>query len=491
MKELISLIDQLRNPNVVFLPGVDAEALRSRETTLMKLLALKVKLESGPSPDALSLPAPPPPHTYDLTHQIGGYLDRHLVFPLLEFLQNHDVYPKEEIIQGKLDLLAKTNMVDFAIDIYKDLHKVDEDPAEMIERRNQVLSRLSQLDSQAEPLLRVLAEEVDGVSLLSQLDSQNQFTMEHLAANYGVTPDALHAFYQFARFKYDCGFYSEAADYLKTFRRLNTDPDLNYSALWGELAAEILSQQWDAALEDLHNLRDCIESRTNSSQEDLLQQRIWLMHWSLFVFFNHPNGRHGIADLFFKEKYLNAIQVACPHLLRYLGTAVIANKRWRGVLNDLISVLKAEHNNYSDPITEFLECLYVDFDFDRAQQKLTQCETVLNNDFFLVACRTEFVETARLFIFETYCRIHSCIDLSMLSHKLGMDDALAERWIVNLIRNAKIDAKIDSAANQVVMGNPSTPIYQRIIDNTKDLCSRTHAVYQSLSSPHQIANTNA
>jgi hypothetical protein len=27
------------------------------------------------------------------------------------------------------------------------------------------------------------------------------------------------------------------------------------------------------------------------------------MHWSLFIFFNHENGRNGIIDLFFSERY--------------------------------------------------------------------------------------------------------------------------------------------------------------------------------------------
>ena len=31
---------------------------------------------------------------------------------------------------------------------------------------------------------------------------------------------------------------------------------------------------------------------------------------------------------------------------------------------------------YRDPITEFVECLYVKFDFDMAQQKLVECEKV-------------------------------------------------------------------------------------------------------------------
>ena len=35
-----------------------------------------------------------------------------------------------------------------------------------------------------------------------------------------------------------------------------------------------------------------------------------------------------------------------------------------------------ESYTYKDPITEFVECLYVHFDFDGAQQKLRECETV-------------------------------------------------------------------------------------------------------------------
>ncbi len=45
-------------------------------------------------------------------------------------------------------------------------------------------------------------------------------------------------------------------------------------------------------------------------------------------------------------------------------------------------------------------------------------------------------------IFETFCRIHQCISISMLAEKLNMTPEEAERWIVNLIRNAKLDAKV-------------------------------------------------
>lgn len=46
------------------------------------------------------------------------------------------------------------------------------------------------------------------------------------------------------------------------------------------------------------------------------------------------------------------------------------------------------------------------YDFDGAQQKLAECESVLDNDYFLTAIKAEFLESARLFMFENYCRIH-------------------------------------------------------------------------------------
>lgn len=141
------------------------------------------------------------------------------------------------------------------------------------------------------------------------------------------------------------------------------------------------------------------------------------------------------------------------------ATAVITNKRRRNVLKDLVKVLQQETYTYRDPITEFLEDLYVNFDFEAAQVKLRLCERVLVNDFFLVACRDEFMENARLCIFETYCRIHQKIDIAMLAEKLNMDQQAAERWIVNLIRNARLDAKIDSAANHVIMGTQTPSVY--------------------------------
>lgn len=48
-----------------------------------------------------------------------------------------------------------------------------------------------------------------------------------------------------------------------------------------------------------------------------------------------------------------------------------------------------------------------------------------------------------------------CSFLSMLADKLNMTPEEAERWIVNLIRNARLDAKIDSKLVRIYMHEPT------------------------------------
>lgn len=43
----------------------------------------------------------------------------------------------------------------------------------------------------------------------------------------------------------------------------STNPDRNFSALWGKFAAEILMQNWDAALEDMTRLRELIDAKVS------------------------------------------------------------------------------------------------------------------------------------------------------------------------------------------------------------------------------------
>ncbi|KAJ6864371.1 eukaryotic translation initiation factor 3 subunit E-like [Populus alba x Populus x berolinensis] len=433
--------------------------------------------------------------TYDLTLRIAPNLDRHLVFPLLEFLQESQLYPDEQILKAKIELLNKTNMVDYAMDIHKSLYRTEEVPQDMIDRRAEVVARLKALEEAAAPLVEFL----QNASAMQELRADKQYNLQMLHDRYQIGQEQIEALYQYAKFQFECGNYSGAADYLYQYRGLCNNSERSLSALWGKMAAEILMQNWDIALEELNRLKEIIDSKSFSSPLNQVQSRIWLMHWSLFIFFNNDNGRTQIIDLFNQDKYLNAIQTNAPHLLRYLATAFIVNKRRRPQFKDFIKVIQQEQHSYKDPITEFLACVYVNYDFDEAQKKMKECEEVILNDPFLgkrledgnfsnVLLRDEFLENARLFIFETYCRIHQRIDIGVLAEKLNLNFEEAERWIVNLIRNSKLDAKIDSESGTVIM-EPSHPnVYEQLIDHTKALSGRTSkSVSQILEHAHAQA----
>ncbi|KAJ8461188.1 hypothetical protein OPV22_034114 [Ensete ventricosum] len=400
---------------------------------------------------------------YDLTSRIAPHLDRHLVFPLLEFLQERELYADDEILKAKIQLLSQTNMVDYAMDIHKALYHTEDVPQDMVGRRVEVVARLKSLEESAAPLISFL----QNASLVQELRPDKQYNIQMLHDRFQIGADQIEALYQYAKFQFEC---------------------------------EILMQNWDTALEELNRLKEIIDSKSFASPLNQLQNRIWLMHWSLFIFFNHENGRNGIIDLFFQDRYLNAIQTNAHHLLRYVATAVIVNKRRRNMLKELVKVIQQEQHSYKDPITEFLECLYVNYDFDGAQMKLKECEQVILNDPFLgkrvedsnfatVPLRDEFLENARLFVFETYCRIHRCIDISVLAEKLNLnmsyDEALL--WITNLIRNSKLEAKIDAVLGTVTMPIVHQNVHEQIIEAMKNLNMRTYLLAKNIVEPAQAA----
>ena len=371
----------------------------------------------------------------------------------------------------------------------------------------------------------------------------NQWNVKSLTsmAVYNITPKTLATYYKFAKFNFDCGDYQQGRDMLENYLSLfasppkqrkegegegeneddlaggvattNTsseddktgNPNMYYltsidttllQVLWGKLSCEILVEDWEEASVALVAVKTAIESLASSNKLnplEALHQRTWLLHWSLFVFWNDASGKglESMVDLFTSEKYLQAVTTHAPHLLRYLTAAVLLCKRraakkagsnsnaeGRRLLRDLVKVM--QQCEYSDPIVEFVDKLSVKFDFEAAQSQLARCETVLSTDFFLCKQTELFMEEARVFVFENYCRIHHKIDLTTLGEKLAMDRYRAERWIVDLIRNALLDAKIDSEEGCVVMGTGSTSVYEQVMEKTRELTARSGGLVANL-----------
>jgi len=270
---------------------------------------------------------------------------------------------------------------------------------------------------------------------------------------------------------------------LYRFRVLTTDGDKEREATWGKLACEILSVNWDSAMEEINKLKEIIDTRLFNNPLAQLQHRTWLIHWSLFPLFNHESSRETLTDMFFSPAYINTIQTNCPWILRYLAAAVITGRnrgrnsnQYQKQLKDLIRIVRQEGYEYNDPVTDFIKALYIDFDFEEAQKKLSETEEILKNDFFLLGAADLFVDSARHLISESYCKIHQRIDIKDLSTRLGLSQDEGEKWIVNLIRDTRVDAKIDYQAGTVVMNHPPQSVYQQVIERTKGGFFRTQVL---------------
>ncbi|KAJ1997253.1 eukaryotic translation initiation factor 3 subunit E, partial [Coemansia sp. S85] len=83
---------------------------------------------------------------------------------------------------------------------------------------------------------------------------------------------------------------------------------------------------------------------------------------------------------------------------------------------------------------------------------------------------------ARFYFAEVYCRIHKRIDLAGLTRRLNMKQEEGEKWIVKLIRDTRMDAKVDFKDNSVIMNPTYNPVYQQVIERTKALVFRSHVL---------------
>lgn len=107
---------------------------------------------------------------WDLTSKNSSYLDRHMMFPLLEYLDSliesdKISYSSKDVASARLSLLRPTHMVDYAVDMYKSVHGDSaEIPKEMEERKTQVFKELEELESGCKPLTELCANEEEKVS---------------------------------------------------------------------------------------------------------------------------------------------------------------------------------------------------------------------------------------------------------------------------------------------------------------------------------------
>lgn len=490
---------------------------------------------------------------YDLTGKFLQHVDRHLGIPMLQFLGGTDLFKESDLAKAQYELARGTDMAEFTNELFQAAYPGEALPESARDAEKVTAAKEKELDAAVGPAIKV----IEDPTVLSNLTNDKQRNLRVLEQQHGLSLDNINALYRYGFFQFSSGNYAAASSYLYHFRVFSTDPALTLSTYWGKLAADTLLGNWDDALAELKLLRDQIDSGigasaavsadyTNASHladtldgvatasssgqgvnEQLLKKRVWLLHWSLFVYFNHPQGLELLVEHFFSPAYLSAVQTSAPWLLRYLVVALVLTRRTTRVyhvlqagstaagtdraaitklfsqnaMRELVKVLQADADRReeeledplpvppsesaapigpTDPVLKFILVLFEDFDFEAAQVELTKAEQVVDNDFFLADHKEQFLESARWLISELYCGIYHRVDITDLSKRLNLSPEDGEKWIVNLIRESNVDAKIDLKERMVYMNQPPQAMYNDVIEKTRGYVFRTSAMGQAM-----------
>lgn len=87
---------------------------------------------------------PNTPTSSDLTSHLIPHLDRHLVLPLLDFLEAREAYSHQEVLKAKYDLMRSTNMVNYVLDLKRELE--GESESDVVPEGEFVVSSFFNLD---------------------------------------------------------------------------------------------------------------------------------------------------------------------------------------------------------------------------------------------------------------------------------------------------------------------------------------------------------
>eukprot|EP00941_MAST-03F_sp_MAST-3F-sp1_P003215 g3215.t1 len=406
------------------------------------------------------------------------------------------MYKDEDIQRAEFDTANKTSMTDYAQEIYSKLYPNKPLLQELVDKKATVVKQYMSEKNATDALMTLLQDS----EKVSNLRDDGNFNVEGLQeAGVENAAEAVKALYKFAKIQMDCGQYADAGDKLRFFLELSDEQsDDRLQALWGKLAADILEMHTDDALVSLLALRTAIDNRDFSSPLEQLQQRSWLIHWALFVFFSRADGPRLLCEFFFEKSntkeeeggrkisqasqqfpYISVIQNNCPWLFRYVSAAAIVERKAN--VNELVDAMRRVKNTYSDPLTLLLENVYLYCDLDKAKENLRECATVLKSDFFFSLREEdfskEFMEASTKVIFETFCSIHQEIDMKKLAESLNVEVETIEKWMVALIRNNNMqleNAKIDSAKQMAYRTMNVPSVYENIIRKTEDLCTRAY-----------------
>jgi len=245
------------------------------------------------------------------------------------FVKELGIYDERSILEVEFALASKTKLASYAVETYRTLHGDAAVPAELLAAEAAVTTDLNERLAACGPLVAIVGLD-EPTAQLAELRKDGLFRMEYMREVHGVQEEHVEALLSAAKFRYDVGLYRPGLAYLELYEELKypKSDDVPLDIFWGKFAASILDNEpmWEKADEERVSIADAIRRRPIPDIQRL-QQRAWLLHWSLFILANHPKRREALIEFFMLEENLNTVTLTCPWLLRYIIAAVLPHRK--------------------------------------------------------------------------------------------------------------------------------------------------------------------
>lgn len=237
----------------------------------------------------------------------------------------------------------------------------------------------------------------------------------------------------------------------------------------------------DVVLQSLQGVHDLLDQRRSSDSTVQLNRRAWLIHWSLFAYFNGRLPK--LVETFFTSQYMSVIHAACPWILRYVVVAVVSTHprsvRFNRRVKDLTRVVQQELYEYSDAVIDFVKTLYIDYNFSEVAAKLEIASEQLKNDYFAHSYVNEFEANARFLIADAFLRVHEHVPVASLAKAVGLSGEAAKEFAAKYVQSkqeAKLDAVYDETKDIVRVSYAKPSIYTQVADKVKNIDQRANQI---------------
>jgi translation initiation factor 3 subunit E len=264
------------------------------------------------------LTPPPPPQ------------DPHLSLAVVSnFIKELKIYDDTSILELEFSLASKTKLASYAVDTYRQLHGDAAVPPALLAAEAAVMTDLNAQLAACGPLVAIVGLD-EPTAQLAELRKNGLFRTEYMREVFGVQEEHVAALLRAAKFRYDVGLYRGGLAYLDLYEELcfPKSDDVPIDIFWGKFAAAMMDEDpmWEKADDERMAIADAIRRRPIADIQRL-QQRAWLLHWSLFILANYPKRREALIEFFMLEENLNTITLTCPWLLRYVIAAVLPHRK--------------------------------------------------------------------------------------------------------------------------------------------------------------------